>query len=92
MHGRLLLRGKLCSCTPDRNFRFFYPCEIIRSHIPVSACGKDNKQSAACWLYSRKVVVTFKLCHCIQDFLRVFFMFSNIKGNNLRHSIDVVNT
>ena len=32
---------------PDRDFRRFYPCEIILSHIRVPARGKDKKQTAA---------------------------------------------
>ena len=38
------------------DFRCFYPCELILSHIPVPARGKDKKQRtassmAARWLY-----------------------------------------
>ena len=28
---------------PDRDFRCFYPCDIILSHIPIPACGQDKK-------------------------------------------------
>ena len=41
-------REEVFSCTSDRNFRCFYTCEIILSHIPVPAHGKD-KWTAARW-------------------------------------------
>ena len=31
------------SCTSDQDFHCFYPYEIILSHIPVPALGKDKK-------------------------------------------------
>ena len=34
--------------TPDQDFPCFYPCEIILSHTPVPALGKDKKWIAAC--------------------------------------------
>ena len=37
--------AKRYSSTPDQDFSCSYPCEIILSHIPVPAHGKDkNKQ------------------------------------------------
>ena len=37
------------SRTPDRDFRCFYPSEKFLSHFSVPACGKNKKQTAACW-------------------------------------------
>ena len=39
----LRLFEDLDSRTPDRDFRCFYPCEIILSHTPVPALGKGKK-------------------------------------------------
>ena len=38
--------AKIVSRTPDRDFRCFCPCEIILSHIPVPARGKDKNRTA----------------------------------------------
>ena len=43
------LNKTLYSCTPDRDFRCFYPYEIILSQIPVPARGKEKKLTAARW-------------------------------------------
>ena len=37
------------SRTPDRDFRFFHPCEIFLSHTPIPALGKDKKRTVARW-------------------------------------------
>ena len=37
------------SRTPDRDFRCFYPFELIVPHIPIPARGKDKKRTAAPW-------------------------------------------
>ena len=75
--------------TPDRDFRCFNPSDIILSHMPVSARGKDKKTnsrtSAARWpQVDRDVILMLKIRHDvtsqrIQDFLDIFFMFYNFK-------------
>ena len=72
---------------PDQDFRCFYACEIIPSHIPVPAQGKGNiKRTAARWPHAgptsiRNVIVMLELRHhvasqlIIQEFLEYFFMF-----------------
>ena len=44
MYNPYVLVKSVFSCTPDRNFRCFNPCEIILSHIPVPAHGKDKNE------------------------------------------------
>ena len=72
------------SCTPDRDFRCFYPCEIFLSHTPIPVLAKDKKQTATRWPHAiRDVIVILKWCHNvtfqrIQKFLEAFFKFSNI--------------
>ena len=46
-----VLEGNLFSRTPDWDFHYFNPCQIILSHTPVSALEKDKKQTGACWQY-----------------------------------------
>ena len=73
------------SRTPDRDFLCFYPCEIILSHIPVPAHGKDKKRTI-----TRRpaligdIIVMLKCCHHvtlqqIHDFLEALFMFFQYK-------------
>ena len=89
----LMETGKLSetsfSCTPDRDFRCFYPCEIFLSHIPVTALGKDKKRIAACHPHAggtslRDVIVMLKWSHHvasqrIQNYLEDFSCLCNIK-------------
>ena len=75
--------------TPDRDFRYFYPCEIFLSYIPVPALGKDKNRTSARRPHAGRmsildVIVMLKGRHYVasqqfQDFLEVFFIFSNIK-------------
>ena len=61
---------------------FYYPCEIILSHIPVPAHRKDKKQTAPCMPHAshaliHDVIIMLKCHHnvasqCIQE---AFFMF-----------------
>ena len=77
------------SRTPDSDFRCFYPCKIILSHIPVPARGKDKKRTATRQPHAFRtsicdVIVGLKLSHPvasqrIQDFLDVFFIFFKYK-------------
>ena len=46
------------SHTPDRDFRCFYTCEIIQSHILGPACGKDKKAN------SRMLAMVDPYRHC----------------------------
>ena len=49
------------SCTPVREFRCFYTCEIILSQIPIPAQGKDKKgQPHAGRTLSHDVIVMLK--------------------------------
>ena len=62
-----------------------YPTNVIL----VPACGKDKKRTAARQPHAgrtsiRDVMIMFKWRHrvaskCIQDFGKLFYMFSNIK-------------
>ena len=68
------------SRTPDRDFRCFYTCEIILSHIPVPASGKHKKEQPHAGRTSiLDIIVMLKCCHHtasqqIQDFLEDFSM------------------
>ena len=67
----------------------FYPCEMILSHIPLPARGKDKKRIATRRLHAdctliHNVIVMSKWCHHvasqhIQDFSEAFFMFFQYK-------------
>ena len=77
------------SRTPDQDFCCFCPCEIILSHIPITACGIDKNRTAACQPHAGcrsicEVIVMFKLrdnvaSQRIQDFLEAFFIFFQYK-------------
>ena len=50
---------------PDRNVRYFYPCEVILHHTPIPALEKDKKRIAACRPHAgrtsiRDVIVMFR--------------------------------
>ena len=88
-----LLTFEICiktmfSCTPDQEIRDYYPCEVILSHMPVPACGKDKKNShvsAASWshfdLWCHCNVKMMSLCHISAnwEFSGSPFHFSNMK-------------
>ena len=70
------------SRTPDRDFHCFQWCEIILSHIPVPARGKDKNEQQQVGCTSIRDIVMLKWRHHvtsqrIQDFL--FFMFFQYK-------------
>ena len=68
--------------TPDWHFLCFDQCEIILSHIPKPACGKDEKRIAAGQPQAgRTSICDVIVSHSqrIQDFLEAFFMFSKYK-------------
>ena len=52
------------SRTPDRNTNCFYPCEIILSHIPVPARGKDKNEQPHVNRTSIRDVIT-SLCRTL---------------------------
>ena len=81
--------GTIPSRTPDRDFHWFYSCEIIPSHIPVPAIRTIKKRRAARWSHAgqtsiRDVIVMLKwryhvASQHIQDYQEVFFMFFQSK-------------
>ena len=71
-----MVYDKYFSRTPDGDFRWVYPCEIILSHIPVPAPGKDKKWTVACWphfvLWRHCNVKMTSPCHNLSVF-RIFW-------------------
>ena len=47
---------------PDQDFHYFYTCEIILSHIPVPARGKDEKTNSS--VSTARLPHVDPLCHC----------------------------
>ena len=81
MLAHILSSRHIFSRTPDRYFHWFYPCEIILSHISVPARWKAKKQTAALRQHAGPMWrhCNVKWCHHvasprIEGFLEAFFM------------------